>query len=119
MAGRFDGLSDLEWKLFEDLFPAPPAKRNRGKQPTPTRFTLNTLLYVLITGSRWCDVPRGEQWGSRSTAHRALQAWTADGTLSNLKARLLGIAQEDGLINWSYGAIDGSFSPWEGRRERG
>ena len=23
MAGRFEGLSDLEWKLFEDIFPPP------------------------------------------------------------------------------------------------
>jgi len=26
MAGRFEGLSDLEWRLFEDVFPpAPPS----------------------------------------------------------------------------------------------
>lgn len=24
MAGRFEGLSDLEWKLFEDIFPPEP-----------------------------------------------------------------------------------------------
>ena len=27
MAGRFEGLSDLEWKLFEDIFPEAPKKR--------------------------------------------------------------------------------------------
>ncbi|MBD6620236.1 transposase, partial [Komarekiella sp. 'clone 1'] len=26
MAGRFEGLSDLEWKLFEDIFPKEPEK---------------------------------------------------------------------------------------------
>jgi hypothetical protein len=31
-----------------------------------------------------------------------------------LKARLLGIAQTDGLIRWNSGAVDGSFSPWGG-----
>jgi hypothetical protein len=25
----------------------------------------------------------------------------------------LGIAQNKGLINWNYGAVDGSFSPWK------
>ncbi len=29
MAGRFEGLSDLEWKLFEDIFPTSD-KRSRG-----------------------------------------------------------------------------------------
>jgi hypothetical protein len=37
-------------------------------------------LWVLITGSRWCDVPRGEQWGSRPSAHRWLGRWQDDGT---------------------------------------
>lgn len=27
MAGRFEGLSDLEWKLFEDIVPETPKKR--------------------------------------------------------------------------------------------
>ncbi len=29
MAGRFEGLSDLEWKLFEDIFPPEPEKRGK------------------------------------------------------------------------------------------
>jgi hypothetical protein len=61
MAGTFEGLTDLEWKLFADLFPPPPAKRGRGMPPTPLRKVVNTLLYVLITGCRWCDLPRGPQ----------------------------------------------------------
>ena len=27
MAGRFEGLNDLEWKLFEDIFLETPKKR--------------------------------------------------------------------------------------------
>jgi hypothetical protein len=30
MAGRFEGLSDLEWRLFEDIFPPAAPKRQRG-----------------------------------------------------------------------------------------
>jgi hypothetical protein len=30
MAGRFEGLSDLEWKLFEDIFPKQASKRGKG-----------------------------------------------------------------------------------------
>jgi len=30
MAGRFEGLSDLEWRLFEDILPKEPEKRARG-----------------------------------------------------------------------------------------
>jgi transposase len=58
MAGTFEGLTDLEWKLFADVFPPLP-KRSRGMPHTPFRQVVNTLLYVLITGCRWCDLPRG------------------------------------------------------------
>jgi len=115
MAGRFEGLSDLEWPLFADLFPPRSAPRGRGMPHVPFRAVVNTLLYVLITGCRWCDVPRGPQWASKSSAHRWLQRWQADGTLAAMHARLLGLAEERGMIQWPYGAVESSFSPWQGR----
>ena len=63
MAGRFEGLSDLEWKLFEDVIIEEGEKRERGMPHAPFRYVLNTLMYVLITGCRWCDVPRGATCG--------------------------------------------------------
>ena len=82
MAGRFEGLSDLEWKLFEDVITKKVEKRGRGMPHAPFRYILNTLMYVLITGCRPCDVPTGEIWASSSSAHRwrsALKAsrWNA------------------------------------------
>lgn len=35
MAGRFEGLSDLEWKLFEDIFPKELKKRGKGMPHAP------------------------------------------------------------------------------------
>lgn len=114
MARRFEGLSDPEWKLFEDVMPRRP--KRRGQRGTPIRHVLNSLMYILITGCRWCDLPKGRIWASKSTAHRKLSDFQQDGTLEKLKARILGIAQERGLIGWNYGAVDGSFSPWARRR---
>ena len=113
MAGRFEGLTDLEWRLFEDIFPKQPEKRDRAMPHAPFRHVLNSLLYILITGCRWCDLPRGKNWASKSSAHRWLKPWESDGTLENLQARILGIAEERGLIDWSYGKGCGSFSPWQ------
>src|ERR671935_588108 len=117
MAGRFEGVSDLEWRLFEDVFPPAPPKRGRGMPHAPFRKILNVLLYILITGCRWCDVPRGPQWASKSAAHRWLQRWQVDGTLAAMQARILGLAEEHGMIQWQYGAVDGSFSPSKGSGE--
>ncbi|MDQ3831392.1 MAG: transposase [Candidatus Tectomicrobia bacterium] len=111
MAGTFDGLSDLEWKLFADLLPPEPPKRGRGMPHTAFRQVVNALLYILITGCRWCDLPRGPPWASKSAAHRGRQRWQADGTLAAMQARLLGRAEERGRIQWQYGGVDGAFSP--------
>ena len=115
MAGRFEGLSNLEWSLFEDIFPKPPEKREGGMPHFSFRYVLHTLLYILITWCRWSDVPKGEIWASKSSAHRCLKRWQLDGRLEALQPRILGIRQEKGLINWSYGAVDGSFFSWKGR----
>jgi transposase len=87
-----------------------------GHAHTPFRQVVHTLLYVLSTGCRWCDLPRGLPGASKSAAHRWLQRWQADGTLATLQARILGLAEEHGLIHWQYGAVDGSFAPWPRRR---
>lgn len=116
MAGRFEGLSDFEWRLFEDVLPPEPTKRGRGMPHSPFRKVFNTLLYVLMTGCRWCDIPRGPQWASKSAAHRWLTHWQTEGTLAAMQARILGLAEERGMIHWQYGAVDGSFSPWQGGR---
>ncbi|HIA64971.1 TPA: transposase [Candidatus Poribacteria bacterium] len=49
MAGRFEGLSEIEWKLFSNLFPV-LGKREKGKPATDPRRVLNMLLYLLFTG---------------------------------------------------------------------
>jgi transposase len=70
MAGRFEGVSDREWRLFEDILPPAPPKRGRGLPHVPFRKIVHTLLSVLITGCRGCDVPRGPPWASKSATHR-------------------------------------------------
>lgn len=60
MAGRFEGVTDIEWRLFQDLFPEPPPRPKGGRPFVDPRTVLNTLLFMLFSGSRWCDVPTGE-----------------------------------------------------------
>jgi hypothetical protein len=71
MAGRFAGLSGLEWRLCVDLMPPELTKRGRRMPHTPFRKVVNTLLYDLITGCRWCDASRGDHRASKSAAHRS------------------------------------------------
>ena len=57
---------------------------------------------------RWCDLPRGKQQASKSAAHCWLKRCKEDGTFEHLHSRILAIADSQGLINWNYGAVDGS-----------
>ncbi len=114
MSGRFEGLSEEQWLIFSEMIS--PKRSNLGRKESPSRSILNTILYVLFTGCRWCDVPQGSNWGKRSTSHDRLIRWQEDGTLEKIKQRLLELAELIHGIDWERGSVDGSFSPWQGRR---
>ena len=117
MPGRFEGLSDPQWTIISKFLPQPPAQRGRGKPPASFREILNTIFWVLITGCRWADVPKGTPWGKRSTSHRWLGKWQADGTWLNLVESILGLAELAGKISWERASIDGSFAAGKGGGE--
>lgn len=117
MTGRFTGLTNEQWDIIHPLLPEGPKRVGR---PNPDlRKILNTIFYVEITGCRWCDIPIGDEWGKRSTAHEWLGKLEKLGVWEKIKNRILSMADLANLIDWDRGAIDGSFSPWEGRGTRG
>jgi hypothetical protein len=114
MAARVKALSILQRFGITTLCGHfPPVLARRGCRIPPARFSkgLNTLLYVLITGYRWYDRPRGAAWASKTATHRWLQRWQADRTGGSTPARILRIAEERGQIQGQYGTVEGSFSP--------
>jgi len=119
MAGRFEGFTDEQWAKIEGFVPKEPAKRGKGMPHAPWRKILNTLTYVAQSGCRWCDIPTGPQWGKRTTSHRWLGRWQEEGVWENLKRCLLTLAAQENQIDWNRASVDGSFSPWEGRRRTG
>lgn len=115
MSGRFEGLTDAQWRLLQPLLPKDPPERPKGKPHTPWRNVCNSLFWILITGSRWCDLPEGPIWGSKSATHRWLGEWQEDGTLNNLLIALRESAHLAGLIKWDRLAVDGFFFRRKGR----
>jgi transposase len=90
--GRFERLRDVEWELLLHCFPEQPKVGGKGHPQVNRRIVLNSILYVLITGSRWCDLPTGEQWGTRVTSHRWLVRWKREGILEQIKQSLRSLA---------------------------
>ena len=107
--GRFEGVSDTQWEVIKGLVPQEPEARGRGYPHAPWRNVCNSIFWVLITGARWCDIPKGPQWASKSSAHRWLGIWQEDGTLDRILTSLRSIAFLEGLIDWDRLATDGFF----------
>ncbi len=117
MPGRFEGLSDEMWFVLEKLLPAAPQKRRKGMPHAPFRCVLNSIFYILITGSRWCDLPDDVQvFAHRSSSHRWLVRWSEDGTFEHLCDGMRAMADLSGQIDWSRASVDGSFSLGQRRR---
>lgn len=73
-AMRSPRLSDEQWERVRPLLP-PPAREGRPR--ADDRRTLDGILYVLRTGSRWQDLPRA--YGSHVTCWRRFAEWQASG----------------------------------------
>jgi hypothetical protein len=73
------------------------------------RKIMNTLIWILITGARWCDVSSGEQWASRSCAHKYLGLWKENGVFERTLTALQEICIDGNIIDLSRLSVYGFF----------
>jgi transposase len=57
-----------------------------GRLPLDDRACLNGILFVLLTGIRWTDLPQQLGYGSGMTCWRRLRDWQAAGVWDQLHA---------------------------------
>jgi len=67
------GLTDREWVLIAPLLPNKP----RGVARADDRRVLNSIFYILRTGSPWRDLP--ERYGPYTTAYNRYNWWAKAG----------------------------------------
>ena len=67
----FRELTDEQWDFIRPLIPPPPA--HEGRSRADDRQTIDALMYVLVTGRRWIDLP--EKYGDEVTAWSRLRTW--------------------------------------------
>jgi transposase len=101
-------LSDSQWFLIADLLADPAPSPYGGRPRVAPRPCLEGILWVLITGARWQDLPTW--YPSPSTCWRRLDEWTRDGRFLAAWQRLLGKLDRLRGINWEEAIGDGSFS---------
>lgn len=112
----FQGLNREQWALIKPLFPKPSSSKFCRKDLSPKKV-MNTILWVLITGARWIDVPVGPRWAARSTAHEWLGHWQRSGLLERVLNLLLEKADSLKLTGFDRLKVDGFFSQGRGGGE--
>ena len=96
----------MQWPFILAFLP-PPARTGRPR--ADDRRTIEGILYVLITGCRWQDLPR--EYGAPTTVWRRLKQWGEAGVWEHIwRAAPAGLDQQ-GRLDWSMAFLDGSFAP--------
>jgi transposase len=65
------------------------------------RARLNGILFVLLTGISWVDLPQQFGYGSGMTCWRRLRDWTQAGVWDQLHALLLAELHAADQIDWT------------------
>ena len=88
----------------------PSSVLNCRPQPAPdNRRTVEGILYVLITGCRWQDLPR--EYGAPTTVWRRLKSWGETKVWECIWRAALAALDRHGQLDWTMAFLDGSFAP--------
>jgi transposase len=101
-------LTDKQWGLISELFRWAPPSSKGGRPQVHPRDCLEGVLWVLVGGARWKDLPK--EYPSKATCHRRFVQWTKDGRLLKVWQRLLELTDSQTPIDLSETFADGTFS---------
>ena len=71
---QFTELTDKQWNMIEPYLPSPA---RTGRPRSNDRIILNGIIYVLIIGCRWSEMPK--ICGDDSTVNLRLRKWQQKG----------------------------------------
>ncbi len=100
---KFEELDDARWMRIEPLLPPRPKE---GRPRADDRAIVNGILFVLITGCRWIDIP--QTYGDDSTANRRLRRWEKLGVWKRIMDSLINEGYGNGTIQIEELSIDSS-----------
>ena len=101
---EFRELSDEQWKFIKSHLPPQPIV---GRKRVDDRKVINGILFVLITGCRWGDMP--ECYGSYVTAWRRLKRWSEEGIWDEIMESLRDSAYQNGKFSMDIVCVDSTF----------
>ena len=97
-------VTDEQWRFIKRLLPKPAPT---GHPRTNEREVLNGILYVLLTGCQWQDLPHDIPV-SPKTCQRRLLEWQRRRVWQKIVRALLKEADRRQLLNWKNAYHDAS-----------
>ena len=97
-------LSDEDWRRIEPLLPA--ERGARGRPWNNHRRTIDGILWMLMTGAPWRDLPAA--YGPWTSDHGRFNRWARDGTWRKIQQGLLEELEEDEGVDHDLWFIDGT-----------
>ena len=100
-------VSDQEWEFISQHLSHLPPPQHPGRPRASERGLFDGILWVLVTGSRWSELPK--DYPAKSSCHRRFQQWSTDGSWVRLRKALTRRLHQRKKLKLSEGFIDGSF----------
>ena len=97
-------LTDEQWEAVESLIPRKEART--GRPPEDRREMLDGILWVLVTGAAWRDLP--EALGPWETVYYYFALWQRTGVFARIIEALQVKLDEKGKLDWSAWCVDGT-----------
>ncbi len=101
-------VSDAQWEQVQQYLPPRKKSPLGGRPPADDRACFEGILWVLRSGARWRDLPKG--YPSPSTCWRRFYDWQSAGAFLRMWQAFLDALDEQGRLDWSETFIDGSFA---------
>ena len=99
-------VSDELWSVCEPVIPRLKKSPKGGRPSVGNREALTGILFVLLTGIPWEDLPREMGCGCGMTCWRRLVAWQRAGVWDKLHRIMLQKLQQADRIDWSRAIVD-------------
>jgi len=103
---KFQELNDKQWSMIKSHIPKPA---HTGRPQSNDRMTINGIIYVLISGCRWSEMPT--RYGDDSTANLRLHKWQELGVWKKILKYAIKSAHSSGKLNLQKISVDSSSIP--------
>ncbi|PBO86048.1 MAG: hypothetical protein COA77_00485 [Thaumarchaeota archaeon] len=100
---QFKELTGKQWNTIKPHLPKPSTT---GRPKADDRTTINAIIFVLITGCKWIDLP--VKYGYKSSAHRRFQDFQQKEIWKKILKCLIASANKSGKINLQKISVDSS-----------